>query len=135
MLSGGAGNAQADTPKELQPFQGKWQGVSFHLSGEKVYTDDELTRQSLEVSGDKMTEMVNGMEINSARLVLNTRQPGHIDAVILTGHDQGKTLRGIYRLENNQWTICFGQFDSDRPTEFTSPQGSGHRLIVLKHIP
>ena len=42
-------------------------------------------------------------------------------------------MLGIYELEGDTFKVCFAApGKADRPTEFKSAAGSGHRLLVLK---
>lgn len=47
--------------------------------------------------------------------------------------------RGIYRLDGDDLTICWGSWSatagSNRPSDFTAPQGSDRVLIVLRREP
>ena len=46
------------------------------------------------------------------------------------GPFKGKTTLGIYKLEGDEFTVCFAPPDKDRPKEFTTKSGTG----VLVHV-
>jgi uncharacterized protein (TIGR03067 family) len=61
--------------------------------------------------------------------------PREIDIIATTGENEGKTLKGIYRLEKDTLTLCYIVPDKDRPTQFKSEPGSGVTLTVWKRAP
>ena len=46
-----------------------------------------------------------------------------------------KRVRGIYRLNGDELTICFATGPASRPTKFAAPSGSAARLCFLKRKP
>lgn len=48
------------------------------------------------------------------------------------GPFKGKTTLGIYKLEGNQFTVCFAPPGKERPTEFSTTSGTGQFIHVWK---
>ncbi len=47
--------------------------------------------------------------------------------------DQGKVkLQGIYEVNGDTYRYCIAPAGKDKPNEFSSKEGSGHILMVLK---
>ena len=61
------------------------------------------------------------------------QKPAHIDVTPGTGPDAGKTMKGIYKVENGVLTICVNHGD-DRPKDFDA-KGDEVVKIVLEKKP
>lgn len=62
-------------------------------------------------------------------------KPKHVDSIAEGGPRAGQVTRGIYEiLDTNHKRACWGQPGGPRPTEFTSPSGSGRILQYWKKI-
>jgi RNA polymerase sigma factor (sigma-70 family) len=65
-------------------------------------------------------------------------RPKAIDLMPVEGPAKGKTLRGIYALEGDEFKICYVSpcvpepEKKARPSEFAAPKGSGHVLLVFR---
>jgi uncharacterized protein (TIGR03067 family) len=58
--------------------------------------------------------------------------PKEIDISPLGGPAAGKVAPGIYRLSGDTYETCFVLPGKDRPTEFSSKQGSGYFYVIFK---
>jgi uncharacterized protein (TIGR03067 family) len=58
-------------------------------------------------------------------------KPAGID-LLFADPDAKPWKQGIYKLDGDVLTICWGE--KDRPTEFTAKSGSGNRMNVFKRL-
>jgi uncharacterized protein (TIGR03067 family) len=130
----------ADPPKpdaaklERQKLQGTWTIVSHDSNGKKVEAK-VISGWNLTVAGDRMTTR-DGLDIldeSTFRLDPGAR-PKAIDLAFTAGPDKDKSVKGIYKLEGNELTICVAEPGKDRPTALVSKEGSGHLLFVFKRV-
>jgi uncharacterized protein (TIGR03067 family) len=119
--------AKADRDK----LQGVWTVVSLEVGGKEVGAD-ETKKFKLEFKGDKVI-FTAGDDRHEGTFKLDpTAKPKAIDVMPLDGPDKGKTERGIYAFEGDTLKICGADADKERPKEFTTKEGSGRTLVVLK---
>ena len=61
--------------------------------------------------------------------------PKAIDFTVTDGPHKGTTLKGIYTLMGDQFTVCRGlTAENVRPTEFATGAESGSSLVVWKRV-
>ena len=127
-----AADAKDDAAKkELDKFNGTWQAVSITRDGKEM-PKDEVAKITLTVKGDHYTLRHGDEEIEGTHKLDPSTTPKSIDAVRTKGPDKDKPLLGIYELTDDTYKACFAPPGKDRPTEFSSKEGSGNRLIVMK---
>jgi uncharacterized protein (TIGR03067 family) len=128
----------ADTPKgdavkeELAKFQGGWQLVSGVINGNPI-PDDDAKQIERKFDGDKFEAKKGGMTLTKGTVKIDpTKKPKAVD-VQLSQSDGGEvTLKGIYELDGDTMKTCLAPPDHDRPTDFTSKEGSGLMSYVWK---
>lgn len=127
----------ADAPKddgakkELKAFTGTWQAVSVERDGKEA-PKEEVAKMKLIVKGNRYTFHSGGQTISGTHRLDPAKDPKQIDAMRSKGPDAGETLKGIYTLEGDTFKVCFAAAGKDRPTEFSTTSGGGHRLLVMK---
>lgn len=85
---------------------------------------------NLVIVGDRYTITV-GDTLRSGKVSVEPgTSPTKIDFLSAEGPNQGKVLKGIYKIDGDTFTCCIALPDKDRPTAFTSQPGSGHLLYV-----
>jgi uncharacterized protein (TIGR03067 family) len=113
-------------------LQGTWKVVSLVNSGEPV-SAAKLKDARLIVETNKYT--YKGEENYQGTFTLDSSAtPRVVNATFVDkfGKEQGVAV-GIYRLDGNRVTICWGELGEERrPKTFASVLNSGHRLIVLE---
>lgn len=124
-----AAPAGAEQPHSLK---GKWKVVSADREGKPIkqyigvvvaFEDDRYTAQL--PNGDK----------GEADVKLDTaKKPWTIDMTPHYGPNDGKLFKGICKIEGDTMTLCRGDAEKERPTEFSSKPGTGQTVIVFKRV-
>jgi uncharacterized protein (TIGR03067 family) len=129
LLAADAAKDDDATKKDVERMQGDWAAVSMILDGMK-YPDDEAQALFRTVKGDKYTVVRYDDPIGKWTFTLDaTKKPRTID-VRKDGDDKAPALLGIYEFDGDKFKLCIAAPGKDRPTEFTSKEGSGHTLSV-----
>lgn len=131
-----AGDDQEDNfKKELKAMAGTWRPIRAEVDGKKApenwLKESVLTRDDagkiVARRGDKI--VMEGMVIK----IDATKKPKIIDAKITDGENKGKTIMGIYELEDETLRVCVALPGNDeRPTDFSAKAGSRRALTVYK---
>lgn len=125
-----------DAGKDAKELQGEWQAISLEAQGKKA-TADEVQKFRILIKGDELaiTPLVDGRK---ARFKLDPgKSPKAIDLTSQDGPAKGKTVKGIYSLENGQLRLCVPNFSGDsgkRPTEFKTQTGDELALLTLERV-
>jgi uncharacterized protein (TIGR03067 family) len=116
---------------DKEKLQGTWVWVEAERAGKKA-GPEEIKDFKMTFHGDKINVNPNPSGENREGIFKldPTQKPKTIDLMPQDGPEKGKTIRGIYSLEGDTLKLCFDdQGDQDRPTDFTSKEGS--RLVVI----
>lgn len=117
-------------PAELQRLSGSWEIVYLESDGKEQPLGDLKEFRRLQ-QGDHITWKKGDQTIVELEFAIDpAASPKTVDSTYTTGDNKGRTHRGIYRLEGDDFSMCFAGFDKPRPTEFVTTPGSG--LIVYK---
>lgn len=129
----GAGEKKDDaTQADLKAMQGDWAGDSFTRDGAAFPADDA---QALfrTVKGDRYTLSRFRKKVGSGKFTLDaTKSPRQID-FHPDAPPKGKPvppLLGIYKIDGDRITMCYGGPGGKRPAKFEAPEGSGASLVV-----
>jgi uncharacterized protein (TIGR03067 family) len=117
-------------------LQGEWQAVEVRVGGKTSSEEDEDVRSTrIAFSGREMVNLsISGEQKRTFKLETEFT-PKHIDITFRGGRDKGKTVFGIYKLEDDRLTICFAPGDKEsikRPLDFQSGKDDGQVILVLK---
>lgn len=128
----GAGAAQDTAKKDMAQLEGEWSMVSGIVDGFKMNPD--LVKSGKRVAKDGVTAISFGGQTNfKAKFTTDpTKKPKTIDYVMIEGPTKGKKHLGIYELNGDTVRFCFAAPGADRPTDFTSKEGSEQTLSVWK---
>jgi uncharacterized protein (TIGR03067 family) len=119
--------------KEAKRLEGTWKFVSLTVEGDEA-PQEFIQKGRWSIRGKEITIPGAGGGKISYK-VDPSRSPKVIDMTALDGPSKGKMIKGIYKIEEEQLTICLpgGKQESpglERPVEFGG--GQGRSLIVLE---
>lgn len=119
---------------DATPLQGTWAIVSIELEGLPLPMD-HLRGARLTVQGQRYSFRLDGTELEFSCSLDAAKEPATIDLKIADGLDKGKVFRGIYKIDQDRYTICRGFMpDQDRPTAFATWPDSGFVMIVWERV-
>ena len=129
---GGPSDGKADlVKKDYARLSGTWRLASAIEDGKQVPRAD-LERTKLITDGNKFTiegDIKLGTSASGTFKIDPTQTPKAVDSIQSTGPDAGKTILGIYEIiDDNHKRACWAAPGKPRPSEFTSPPGSGRLL-------
>jgi uncharacterized protein (TIGR03067 family) len=134
-LLGAADDAGDAVQKEVAKLQGTWTATSLRWNGKDLETVGKFAIQ-LEFKDDQATVRSSKdveKEYAKFRVKIDPSTDPHIvDIIIGAGVQKDAKMEGIYRIKEDELTICAKVFGNDRPTDFESAEGSSTVLIVLK---
>jgi uncharacterized protein (TIGR03067 family) len=111
ILAGAQAGEQDALKKEIERLRGTW-SVNVPHGGDEV-------KGQFAVYGDESFEInLGGNHVNGVRKIDPSKNPKEIT---LTLDRSEKSLLGIYKLEGDKLTLCFG---AKRPTEFKAKEGT-----------
>ena len=127
--------AQAQSPaEELKNLAGSWKPESIVYEGMSQL--DPAAKQNLtliiENSDYRMFWLSDAktqkhMLLFTAKMQLDTNKKV-IALTVDEGKGKGKKMHGIYNLNGDTLTLCYGDASQPLPTKFEAAQGSGHFL-------
>jgi uncharacterized protein (TIGR03067 family) len=121
--------------KDLKALEGVWQVVELEVDGNKGGAEDvkKITVVN-EPNGKWRIEAEGKVVARGASNIDPTAKPKTLDITMTEGEGVGQTTLGIYELGKDTRKVCIAQAGKPRPTEFSSPSGSGQILVVLKRV-
>jgi uncharacterized protein (TIGR03067 family) len=104
-LAAGLLVAADDPAKEkdaLAAFQGTWKAVDLERNGEKT-PEDERPFQELVIDGKTFTYKIGDVAHRGTFTIDPSKSPRAIDRTHEDGEFQGKTLKGVYKIEGDDF--------------------------------
>ncbi len=121
-----------DAAADLKKMAGAWK-TRVHEAGGKPTPKDliDKTAGKLVVTGNKYKVYFGDKFIDEGTITLDaTKKPRHID--VKTSKDL--VMKGIYKFDKEEMTVCFAQPGNDRPTEFKTKEGTQQVLLGYQRI-
>jgi uncharacterized protein (TIGR03067 family) len=123
--------AAAGDGKEEKKRDGTWMAVAMEQDGMKLPA--AMVKKlaiKLVVMGDKYKVTFGGKVAEQGTGKDDwTKKPATIDIKPSEGPNQGKTILAIVAIEGDSMKVCYDLEGKERPTSFTTKEGSGHLLI------
>jgi uncharacterized protein (TIGR03067 family) len=134
-----ADNPTKDDPSknDLDKIRGTWLAVSLINDGKTLQDEKTPAKEGpstkLAYEGDKWMIKVGDKTVAKGIFKLDSsKKPKEIDILDESGTKNEKTKLGIYEIDGDTCKFCLAPPGKPRPTEFTSKEGSGHSLGVMK---
>lgn len=124
--------ADKDDPnkKDLDAMQGDWAGDKMTRGGFAM-SDDDAGALFRTVKGEGYTLSRFRKKVGSGIFKLDaSKDPKEID--IVADGPKKVTIKGIYKIDKDTMTMCYGAPTEERPKAFESKEGTGTTLIVWK---
>jgi uncharacterized protein (TIGR03067 family) len=121
--------------KDRKIIEGTWRIIALEVNGNK--TKEEDARKLTVVNGSDGTWRLRSevKEISKGTSVFDpTQKPKTIDFTPTEGGGKGNQHLGIYEIGEETRKLCFAPAGRERPTEFSSPAGSGHILVTFERV-
>lgn len=123
-----------DAKDDRAKLQGEWAMVSLEINGEPV-DEVQVKAARLVVNGEDYTPVYDSKVISETISLDPATTPKAIDFTYTAGPRKGETVKGIYKLEGDRYTMCRPILaESDRPTQFACKPDSGLVLVVWGRV-
>ena len=116
---------------DLDKLQGTWVVTSLQMDG-RTMTAAGIDGAKIVIKGARFTSVAMGATYKGTVAVHSRTKPKSFDLVFTAGPERGNRNLGIYKLDENRWTICLATRGATRPARFATRAGSGIALEVLE---
>jgi len=122
--------------KSPEKLDGKWYVVQQEQFGSAV-PGGVAKRLSVIIDGDKMEWYIGNPAPNMAATITVDPEKKTIDAKVTRGSLNGKTMLGIYKIEDGKFHVCWAEIDAKRPEKFatTKPGGGAFEYPIYSREP
>ena len=117
--------------EELKKLSGTYMMVRGEEAGKPI--PPEIVRTAkLTLTGDRHVVQLGDETIRGTHTVNPLEKPPSIDATDTAGRFAGKTVKGIYKFEDETFTVTFAAPNEPRPIDFVTKDKPGRLLHVWK---
>lgn len=117
--------------KDLEALQGKWTMHALEINGKAV---TQIQNALLTVTKDEYKTTVKGKDLPGLKIKLDaSKNPKWIDMVQTQADGTEKVLKGIYKIENDQFWMCRGAApEQERPNQFATWPDTNYFVVTWK---
>ncbi len=120
--------------KERERLEGTWTITSV-VRNRNPLPEGRLKDAKFIFQGERFAQELGDKNLAKGTFRLDRgSKPQTIDLMVNEGGEKGKTILGIYQLEDDVLTICGAAAGGERPTEFAAKDGSGCTLITCQRV-
>ena len=112
-------------------IEGIWALTSGEQDGQDI-TEGDLNKSKLEIVGDQHTVTLGDVILKGTHKLDSSQSPMTIDVSDTDGPFAGKSMKGIFKLEDDVFTICIAASGEERPMQFSTKDGKATLLHVWK---
>jgi uncharacterized protein (TIGR03067 family) len=112
-------------------IEGTWKLIGGELNGQDE-PEDDVKESKLVIVGDQHTVSVGEAVMKGTHKLDTSRSPMTIDSTDTTGPFEDMSLKGIFKVEDDVFNVCFGAPGLARPTEFTTKDGKATIMHIWK---
>lgn len=129
---------QTPAPQDdLARLQGTWLTVSLVSNGKALVTENDPPKPGpvtkLAYEGNRWKVIVGDKTVATGVVKIDSsRRPKEIDLLDESGTKNETTKLGVYELDGDTYRYCLAPAGKPRPTELSSPVGSGFSLGVSR---
>ena len=117
---------------DLEKLQGAYKMVSLEVDGKSV-PEDKLKSSTLTIKGDKYIIKVKDQTYETQMTLDPEKKPKTIDMKFLDGVNKDKTAVGIYKFDDETFTLCRGLNPGQtRPQDFGTWPDTKTFMVVWK---
>lgn len=117
--------------EELKKLSGTYTLVRGEAAGKPIAPEIVRTAK-LTLTGDRHVVQLGEETIRGTHTVNPLEKPRSIDATDTTGRFAGKSVKGIYKFEDETFTVAFAPPNEPRPIDFITKDKPGHLMHVWK---
>jgi uncharacterized protein (TIGR03067 family) len=117
--------------KDLKALVGKWKVDKAELGGKDAMAFAKDVKLEMLAGGKYQLDLL-GQKDEGTFSVNPSKKPAEMDIKGNDGPNKGKTIKTIYKIDDDTVTICYGLGGGDRPTKFETKEGTMQFLVVYK---
>ena len=115
-------------------IEGKWKLLRGEQNGQEEPAEN-IKNSRLEIVGNHHSVTVGDSVMKGTHKLETSQIPMTIDSTDTAGPFTNMSLKGIFKVEGDIFTICLAAPDAERPTEFTTKDDKAILLHVWKRLP